>query len=237
MAALNRTEAEDVARRWIAEAAPGAEPVLHEFALGWVISARYPVLDRDQIGVPSMVLDRESGDLIVGGTLPPPNIAAWYERGVRAEADRLQGRPPEEPTSQGPAARFFPATMSRLTIADRSWVARSARSDVARPPHPVVTAFFDAMPAQYRERGCERSSEAAVFSELFWAEENARAEAERPPLALADARELVRGARLETFRIREDADPSGGTPLRSGLPVLLFLDYLGLSPDAAAPGE
>ncbi|MFG1922447.1 YwqJ-related putative deaminase [Cryptosporangium sp. NPDC048952] len=221
MAALNRTDAEELARRWVAEAAPGAEAVLHEFELGWVISARYPLTADDPLGIPSMVLNRESGELVVGGTLPPQNIAEWYVRGF------------EPQTTERPRTRFYPATMSRLTIADRSWIARSLRSDADRPLHPVVSTFFDAMPADYRERGCERSSEAVVFSDLFYAEENARIEAGRPRLVLDDAKELVRGARIETFRIREDGDPSGGTAVRSGLPALLFLDYLGLSPDAA----
>ncbi|SHN75393.1 YwqJ-related putative deaminase [Cryptosporangium aurantiacum] len=228
MAALNRTDAEERAREWVTGAAPGAEPVLHEFDLGWVISARYPVTSPDRLGVPSMVLDRESGALVVGGTLPPESIAEWYARGFR---------PPPQPEPAGPVPRQFPATMSRLTVADRSWVARSRRSDTDRIVHPIVSTFFEAMPATYAERGAVRSAEAAVFSEFFLAEEVARHEAGRPPLALADARELVRGARLETFRITEDADPSSGTIVRSSLPVLLFLDFLGLSPEAAATGD
>ncbi|MEU4423160.1 YwqJ-related putative deaminase [Actinoplanes sp. NPDC024001] len=222
MTALTRAEAEERARRWVAEAAPGAEPVLYEFAKGWVISARYP--PGDPSGTPSMILDRFSGRLILGGTLPPPNLAEWYERGFQPR--------PEQPKS--PEPRFYPATMSRLTIGGRSWVARSQRSAINRQTHPAVAAFFEAMPARYRERGCERTSEAAVFSELFWAEENARAECGRPSLTLAEMRELVRGARLVTYRIREDGDPAGGTVVRSKLPALLLLDYLGLRPDAAA---
>jgi hypothetical protein len=230
MAALNRTDAEDRARTWVAGAAPGAEPVLHEFSLGWVISARFPPSTPSPTpsGVPSVVLDRQSGELVVGGTLPPAHIAEWYSRGFQPPVSRLE-------TPPGP--RPYPATMTQLTIADRTWVARSRRSDAGRPLHPVVSTFFDAMPTQYRERGCERSSEAMVLSELFHAEEGARAEAGRPALDLADAQECVRGARLRTYEIREDADPAAGTPHRSTLPVLLLLDYLGLSPDAAASGR
>ncbi|GAA4608231.1 hypothetical protein BJY16_006735 [Actinoplanes octamycinicus] len=223
MTALTRIDAEERARRWIEEAAPGAEPVLYEFELGWVISARFP--PGDPSNVPSMVLDRRTGDLVLGGTLPPSHLAEWYARDFR---------PPPRPARAVPRARRFPATMSRLTVAGKHWLALSGRSEITLPPHPAVAAFFEAMPAQYRERGCDRSAEAAVFSRLFWAEENARAEAGRPPLTLAELRELVRGARLESYRIREDGDPAAGTPVRPGLPALLLLDYLGLSPDAAA---
>jgi hypothetical protein len=228
MAGLTRTDAEERAKIWVANAASGAEPVLHEFIHGWVISARFPPSTPYPASVPSVVLDRESGELVVGGTLPPENIAEMYARGFQPPAAQL--RP-----AAGPQPRAFPATMSQLTIADRSWVARSQRSDADRPLHALVSTFFDAMPPNYRERGCERSSEAVVFSDLFHAEEGARAEAGRPPLALADAKECVRGARVRTYRIREDADPVAGTPHRSTLPILLLLDYLGLNPDAAAP--
>lgn len=223
MAAVNQAEADELARRWVSRAAPGAEAVLHEFARGWVISARFPVGGPDPTGVPNMVLDRESGELVVGGTRPPSDIAEWYQRGSRPSAD---------PTA-GP--RVHPATMSRLAIDGRSRVARSLRADTDRPLHPVVATFFDTMPPEYRERGCERSSEAVVFSDLFHSEDDARAEAGLPALTLSDARDLVRGARVDTFRIREDADPANGTAVRPALPVLLFLDYLGLDPDAAGP--
>ncbi|GAA0281632.1 YwqJ-related putative deaminase [Cryptosporangium japonicum] len=226
MAALDRTGAEERAQQWVESVAPGAEAVLHEFDLGWVISARFPPTVAYPLGLPSMVLDRESGELVVGGTIPPEDIAEAYRRGFR---------PPEPP--DGPGPRMFPSTMSKLTIAERSWVARSRRSDTDRILHPIVSTFFDAMPPEYKERGVERSAEAAVFSEMLIAEEIARAEAGRPRLTLEDARELVRGARLETFRIREDDDPATGTAHRSALPVLLFLDFLGLSPAAAEPSR
>ncbi|GAA4945428.1 YwqJ-related putative deaminase [Actinoplanes utahensis] len=219
MSTLTRSDAEERARRWVAAAAPGAEPVLFEFELGWVISARFPAAERHWVA--GMVLDRRTGELVVGGTLPPPDIAAWYSRDFR---------PPPRPTPQVPEPRSFPATMSRLTIGDRYWVARSRRSDTGRPLHPAVSTFFQAIPAHYRERGGERSAEAAVFSEFFWAEETARVENGEPPPTPAEMRKLVRGARLETFRIREDGDPLSGTTVRPGLPVLLFLDYLGLPP-------
>ena len=207
MVALTRSDAEERARRWVAAAAPGAEPALYEFELGWVISARFPAAERH--GVASMVLDRRTGELVVAGTLPPPNIAAWCSRDFR---------PPPRPVPRAPEPRPYPATMSRLTIGDRDWVARSRRSDTGRPLHPAVSTFFGAVPAHYRERGGERSAEAAVFSELFRAEETARLESGEPPLTLAEMRKLVRGARLETFRIREDGDPLNGTTVRPGLP-------------------
>lgn len=219
MQALTRSDAEERARRWVEEAAPGAEPVLYEFELGWVISARFPAADRHW--VPSVVLDRRTGELIIGGTLPPSHIAEWYSRDFR---------PPPRPAPRVPGPRRYPATMSRLTIGDRTWAALSLRSETSRPLHPAVSTFFEAMPAPYRERGCERSAEAAVFSEFFWAEENARAANGDPPLTLADLRQLVRGARLETFRIREDGDPTSGSTVRPSLPAILFLDYLGLVP-------
>jgi len=228
MAPLSRTDAERRAQQWVESAAPGAAAVLYEFELGWVVSARFSPATPHPSGLPSMVLDRESGELVVGGTIPPEEIAEWYSRGFR---------PPEPRVPPGPAARTYPATMSKLTIAERSWVARSRRSDTDRVLHPIVSTFFDAMPPEYRERGAERSAEAAVFSEMFIAEEIARAEAGRPRLTLDDARELVRGARLETYRIREDDDPAAGTPRRSALPILLFLDFLGLSPAAAEPSH
>ena len=222
MAALTRLDAEEKARVWVADSAPGAEPVLHEFELGWVISARFPPAVNDGFGVPSMVLDRASGELVVGGTLPPDHIAEWYTRG---------SLPRTVPDPNAP--RRFPATMCQLTISERSWAALSLRGDTDRPTHPVISSFFAAMPPNYRERGCERSAEAAAFSEMLIAEEMARAEAGLPPLTLADVRECVRGARVRTFSIREDGDPASGTQLRPTVPILLLLDYLGLDPDAA----
>lgn len=218
--AITRTDAEDLARTWVEDVCPGAEPVLYEFARGWVISAR----THTGHGPPSMILDRDTGQLVIGGTLPPANLAAWYMRDFQPA-----------PAPAGP--RRYPATMSRLTIAGRGRVALSLRSDTDQPLHPAVETFFGTMPAHYRERGAERSSEAVVFSELFRAEENARRAAGQPLMALPDLRDLVCGARLETYRIREKDDPLSGSRLRSGLPVLLFLDYLGLSPDAAADGQ
>ncbi|WIM92462.1 YwqJ-related putative deaminase [Actinoplanes oblitus] len=226
MTAVTQADADERARRWIEEAAPGAEPVLTEFELGWVISARFP--PGDPSCVPSVVLDRRTGEMTIGGTLPPSHIAEWYVRDFR---------PPPRPPRVIPQPRRFPAMMSRLTVGDRSWVALSGRSEAGLPPHPAVATFFEAMPPHYRERGCERSAEAAVFSRFLWEQENARTGAGRPRLTPPEMRELVRGARLETFRIREDGDPTGGTPVSSRLPVLLLLDFLGLSPDAAAKGN
>ena len=225
MAALTRLDAEQRAHAWVATSAPGAEPVLHEFALGWVISARFPPTVNDGFGIPSMVLDRASGELVVGGTLPPDHIAEWYIK--------VTGPPPAPDPSAPAGPRRYPATMCQLTISERRWTALSRRRDTDRPTHPVISSFFAAMPPGYRERGCERSAEAAAFSEMLIAEELARAEAGLPPLTLADVRECVRGARVRTFSIREDGDPASGTPLRPTVPVLLLLDYLGLDPDAA----
>ncbi|XVV16904.1 YwqJ-related putative deaminase [Actinoplanes sp. CA-131856] len=212
MTPLSRADAEERAREW---APPGSEPVLYEFELGWVLSARFPPGEPE--GVPSMVLDRGTGELVVGGTLPPSHIAQWYARDV-----------PSRPTAPEPR----PSTMCRLTLAGRGWLAVSPRLDNGRPPHPAVSSFFEEMPERYREPGCERSAEVTAFSDLFWAEENTRSEAGLPPLGPAEMRELVRDARLETFRVRDDGDPADGTRVRPALPILLFLDYLGLGPEA-----
>ncbi|MEV0900510.1 SUKH-3 domain-containing protein [Actinoplanes sp. NPDC049802] len=218
--AITRADAEDLAQKWVDDVCPGAEPVLYEFARGWVLSAR----TGSGHGPPSMILDRDTGELVIGGTLSPSNLAAWYMRGFQP--------------APGPAGpRRYPATMSRLTIAGRSRAALSLRSDTDRPLHPAVAAFFETMPAHHRERGAERGSEAVVFSELFYAEEAGRSAAGLPLMGLSELRELVCGARLETYRIREDGDPASGSRLRPGLPVLLFLDHLGLDPDTAAPGQ
>lgn len=198
---MNRKDAEERARRWVESVAPDAEPVLYEFDRGWVISARFPPAMAYPLGLPSMILDRESGELVIGGTLPPEELAEWYKRD------------------------FQPPHTAELTIGDRRWTAES------RPPgtdlflHPIVSTFFDAMPADYREPGVEHSAEAIVFSEMFIAEEIARAEAGLPRLTLPIARETARGAKLKI-----SPDPVSGTTVPS-LPIVLFLDFLGLIGD------
>ncbi|HEV2087952.1 MAG TPA: YwqJ-related putative deaminase [Cryptosporangiaceae bacterium] len=234
---ITSDEAEQLAAQWVAVRGPSVTARLDEFDLGWVVTAIPPAGERLPLGEGRGVIDRRTGEISVWPSLPIANVVALYRE------NHAQPPPPRAWDTLRQARRDlrrkpYPATVSYLTVSERVWTARSAKGDGELAHHPIVAAFFNVMPAKYRERGCERASEAIAISDALLAEDAGRLAAGRPPLTLAEARdEYFRGADIVTYRVREPGDPRGDQPCPASMPSMLLLGYLGFTLAGADPAS
>ncbi|MGW6282672.1 YwqJ-related putative deaminase [Kribbella sp. NPDC055071] len=225
---ITRTEAEQIAARWIADTAGAVpEPVakVHEFELGYVVTPRPAGL-----GVARGIVDAETGELSVWPSLPLAAVMEMY-RAHRAEE-------PPAPRTWDPADQIradlrrvgTPATVTELRYGERLIVARSLKGPAEPNHHPLVRDFFTAeLPAEYRERGHTRCSHAAALSDALHAEDARRAAAGAPNVGLSEVRaELFRDAELITRRIRERGDPAAGLLALPCVSCALLMLHLGI---------
>lgn len=164
------------------------------------------------------IIDRETGELSVWPSLPVEMVIEQFKK-CRTE------RPPA-PRTWDPASQArrdlvrvaTPANMTHLTLRDRLLVSRSVQGDDPPDHHRLVQEFLSELALAFRERGYDRCSEAAAFSDALHAEDARRAGAGEPLITLEQAQtELFGGAGMVTYRVRERGDPVAG---ESGPPCI-----------------
>lgn len=126
---INRDEALASALEWAAAGHPGGTPQvdLYEFDLGFIASrhepepeaANGPPRPPSATGQPTVVIDRETGELSQCPALPSPAIAEWYTK-HRAAEDRF----PADVREVLEKAGWFPGR--DMTAAVNLWLTRFA---------------------------------------------------------------------------------------------------------------
>lgn len=232
---IDRWEAQLIAASWVYQGArPGAAPGIgiDEFDLGYVC---WRAGTREPLGAGRVVVDRTNGELTHWPSVPAEVVAQRY-RAYRAEY-------PASPLTWDPVARArhdrlrapFPENVTHLRLADgRLRTARSMRGGGTPNLHPLVRAARDQQPLGSWVRGSDRCSEVAVLSDLLHAEDARRVAAGAPRLSTQVVRdELLRGANLVTYQVREPGDPLDGRPALPCGSCQALLHGLGFAP----PGE
>lgn len=220
---ITRDEAELIAEKWVNDSTPAGVSLtvtVHEFDLGYVVSGRQQPGSSPVYGIGLGIIDRYTGERSVWPGLPEQSIIDRY-RGRRASR-------PQTVWTWSPADRArwdlrnvaTPSNVSYLQLADRLVSARSVKGDEPPRHHRLVVEFMqNELRAADRVRGYERCSEAATISDALHAEDARRPLVVAPPITLAEARaELFGSTTMETYRVREPADPVQGafvSPCRS----------------------
>jgi hypothetical protein len=212
---ITRDEAERIAEQWVAESAPPDVSIaaeLYEFDLGYVVWGQQPPTDPPLYGANQGIIDRETGELSVWPSLPVEMIIKRFRA---KKVQRPQTRWAWDPAEQ---ARWdlrhvpTPTNSTHLTMADRTVVSRSVKGADEPNHHLLVREVMRAgLSPEYRERGYDRCSEAAAFSDALHDEDARRVAANQRPITLEEARTvLFAGAAIVTYRVREPGDPVGG---------------------------
>jgi hypothetical protein len=228
---ITRDEADQIAEKWVAESASTVPltAAVREFDLGYVVWAQPPADYPPLFGAGRGIIDRETGELSVWPSLPIDMVIDQFreKRSERPPAPRTWD--PADQARRDLRRVVTPATVSRLTLSDRVVSARSVKGDSPPDLHPLVRSYLDEqLPVEFRERGNDRCSEAAAFSDALHAEDARRAAAGEPPISLEQARDqLFAGAGLVTYRVREPGDPVGGESAPPCLSCALLSRHLG----------
>ncbi len=232
---ITRDEAQLIAEKWVNDSAPAGVTLavaVHEFDLGYVVTARpepgAPRLD----GTGRAVINKYTGERSVWPGLPVQSIIDRYR--ARWE-DRLQTVWTWNPADQ---ARWelqhsaTPSTTSHVRLARQTVSASGVKGDEPPRHHRLVAEFIhDELRAPDRVRGDERCSEAAAISDALHAEDARREATGSAPITLAEARaELFGGGTVATFRVREPGDPAGGTSAPPCRSCAKLLRHFGLAP-------
>ncbi len=224
-------EAELIGNRWVARGFDGRpwSLGLTEFDLGYVVWAVPPPGEQTPLGVGRAVIDRETGELSLWPAMPVPRVIQMYEEDRAGQ--------PAVPRTWDPAARnrrdlgrvTFPETITHLTLpSGRLQISRCGKGDAEPDLHPLVGDFVYGLPTRKRERGWDRCSEVAALSDALHRETAERAAAGRPDITYDEARdELLGGADLVTYWLREPADPRAGRPGPPCVSCLLLLRHFG----------
>lgn len=236
-------EAERIAERWVASDAPGAESTVQEFELGYVVSARRPSGAPPLFGQGLGIIDKETAELSVWPELPIEIVMNQFR-------ERQARRPPRESTWDGAEQARWDmdhpitvATRTNLSIAgppigEQMW-ARSVVGD-ARPYHHrlVIDFLHNRLAAEHRVRGFERCSEAAAISDVLHAEDARRRLYGQPPVTLDEARtSMFANAAMDSYRIRELADPLDGQDIVHCASCVLLARHFGLTLDDPLPTD
>jgi YwqJ-like deaminase len=240
---ITRDEAELIADKWVNDSAPPGvsfTTTVHEFDLGYVVSARQQPGSTPLFGTGLGIIDKYTGERSVWPGLPVQSIIDRY----RAR------RSPQTVWTWNPADRArwdlrhgaTPSTITHLQLADRQVSARSVKGDEPPRHHRLVMEFMqEELRAGDRVRGYERCSEAAAISDALHAEDAHRPSIVAPPITLAEARaELFDSATMRTYRVREPRDPVAGTaapPCRSCAELARHFGLTLVSPNGADNGE
>ncbi|MBO4207078.1 SUKH-3 domain-containing protein [Micromonospora echinofusca] len=232
---ISRQEAEEIAAVWAqrdsSRLGVPCTPVVHEFDLGYLITAAVPPTTPTTPGdLPHTIVDRETGEVSNWPRLPAQVVERLYRE------DRVSR--PASPRTVDPAAQLLrsvrraatPDTAAHLTVEGRLHVANGAKGEVTLRHHPLVRAYLDELPAGRLVRGGERHAELIVISDVLYAEDQQRATDGQPSAEIADAVGLFEEAHLEIFRIREPGDPAAGRAERPCDSCLNALVHFGLRP-------
>lgn len=231
---INEREAREIVAPWVnqdKEIGDARTVGMQEFDLGWVFWRVLPPGTPEDVGSGRAVVDRSNGELTYWPSVPAENVIDLY-REYRAET-------PAAPLTWDPVARArhdrlrapFPENVTHLRLADgRLRIGRSMKGDASPDLHPLVRDFFLQLPVQRRMRGSDRCSELAVISDTLHAEDSRRSAAGEPPLtAELVSDELLRGADLVTFQVREPGDPRSGQPTAPCLSCQALLEHFGFA--------
>jgi hypothetical protein len=240
---ITREEAERIATKWVSDSAPAGTSLtamVHEFDLGYVVSARPAAGSAPLLGAGRGIINKDTGEFSVWPSLPVESVIARY----RAQQ---QDRPPTQWTWH-PAAQArwdlehvaTPSTVTHLRFPDRRMSARSVKGDDPPNHHRLVADFLqNDLPLEYRERGYDRCSEAAAISDALHAEDARRLAAGESPVSLSEARTaLFGGVEIVTYRVREPGDPVAGSSAPPCLSCAMLTRHFGfqLIPPAGLGG-
>ncbi|MFC7548800.1 YwqJ-related putative deaminase [Plantactinospora sp. GCM10030261] len=231
---VDRTDAELIAAPWLSQDSSLVELPefgMHEFDLGWVFWRTLPSGDPRAVGAGRAVVDRRNGEMTYWSSVPVEMVVEQY----RAFRERVPVAPLTwDPVAQARRDRVrtqYPVNMTHLRLADgRLRIGRGMKGDAIPHLHRLVRDFLDELPVRFRERGNDRCSEVAVLSDLLHQEDTSRAAVGEPPLSIEQVRdELLRGADLTTYRVREPADPAGGHPTAPCVSCQVLLRHVGFA--------
>ncbi|MCW3839783.1 SUKH-3 domain-containing protein [Micromonospora yasonensis] len=212
---IERQQAEQLAAVWAQRDSERlgfpCTPLVEEFDLGYLITSRVSTDARALPGdLPTMVVDKETGEVSTWPRLPFPAVAQLFR----------QRRPatPRAPRTVDPASQLLreisrlptPGAAAHLTLDGRIHVAHGAKGDVELHHHPLVRSYLDALPAGHLVRGGERHAEMIVISDVLHEQDHDRATDGLPPIGLEEARAVLGNSRIEFFRLREVGDTFGG---------------------------
>jgi hypothetical protein len=232
---IDEWQAKLIAAPWAGQDKPAGEPravEIHPFDLGYVLWRVLPLGRSEDGGSGRAVVDRQSGELTFWPSVPVPTVVELY-RAYRQKT-------PVSPLTWDPVVRAqhdrvrlsFPENVTHLRLADGQLrIARTMKGDGIPYLHRLVREFLDGLPTEFRERGNDRCAEVAALSDAMHAEDARRvADGDLPPLTLPAVRtELLRGADLVTYRIREPGDPLGGQPTSPCVSCQAMLRHFGFA--------
>ena len=229
-------EAELIAEKWVNDSAPAGvsfKVTVHEFNLGYLVSARH------QPGSPGLfdfglgIIDRYTGEQLVWpGGLPVQSIIDRYRARRASRPQMVWTWSPADRARWDLRNVATPTNVSDLLLADRVLMARSVKGDESPRHHGLVLEFMqnELRPAD-RVRGYERCSEAAAISDALHAEDACRPLVVAPPINLAEARgDLFRNTTMETIRMREPGDPVQGTTASPCRSCAALARHFGIAP-------
>ncbi|MFC0508143.1 SUKH-3 domain-containing protein [Micromonospora costi] len=234
---IDRRQAEQLAAVWARRDSQrlGYEctPTVDEFDLGYVISSTVSTQARTLPGdLPTMVVDKETGEVTTWPRVPPEVVGEMYRR------NRPPG--PTAPRTVDPASQVLreirrlptPGATAHLGLDGRLFRAHGAKGDVPLRHHPLVRRYLDDLPPGRLARGGDRHAELIVVSDVLHEYDHRRAAEGIAPMGMGDAEALLGAARFEVFRVREPGDPYGGPAERPCDSCLAFLVRFGVLPRA-----
>ncbi|MBM7790147.1 SUKH-3 domain-containing protein [Tenggerimyces flavus] len=212
---ITRDEAGLIAEKWVADSAPPDVrliPMVHEFDLGYVVWGGHPPGTPPLVGAGRGIIDKETGDLSVWPSLPVELVIGQFRERRTDQPRAPRTSDPADQVRRDLRRLATPAKVTHLTLADRVLVVRSVKGDAEPQHHRLVREFYaGGMGPEYRERGYDRCSEAAAFSDALHAEDARRTVADAPAITVKQAREeLFAGARMSTYLVREGGDAVAG---------------------------
>jgi hypothetical protein len=229
---IMRDEAERIAAVWAYRDSlrRGQEhtPRVEEFELGYVVWSTPPPNAPAVPGEdPRTVIDKETGELTFWPSVPTPMIQQMYR-------DHRAQRPPAVRTAD-PAVELrrnttrlpTPSIAAHLTLHGQLHREHGAKGDQELRHHPLVRHYLDQLPPGHLVRGGDRHAELIVLSDVLHEHDQRRSAAGQPPLTLDTARELLAGAHLEVFRVRETGDPVGGLAKHACESCIIALVHFG----------
>lgn len=228
---ISSFDAEVIAVSWVQRERIGAVPDLtvSEFDLGY---GAVP----GGTGGDTLVVDRHTGELTSWPSAPAQEVAEAYRRYRRDHpASPLTWDPVAQARQQRVRAPF-PYTVAYLRLpSGRLRMGYSGKHAGTPNLHPLVRESLETLPVSERVRGGERCAEVAVLSDLLHAEEARRSVADGAALTMAAVRDdLLHGADLVTYEVREPGDPRDGQPGAPCRSCRALLRRCGLVPEESA---
>ncbi|MEV4743335.1 YwqJ-related putative deaminase [Streptomyces sp. NPDC049555] len=123
-------------------------------------------------------------------------------------------------------SEIYPAVAASLLIQGKIFSHTSLYGEGTPHLHPAVQAFFDALPAEQRERFIGMCAESALVSDQFWGLDAQRADGR--VTTLVEALPHFEGAVILSKKIRPEGDPEHGQPTLPCRSCTALLQALGV---------